>query len=95
MNDQVREPQNILRFSVGGRGIYGINVLKIREIVPYRKLNRLPGSNCAIAGVIELRGKTFQVIDLAQVLGLPSLADEHAGSASIIVTEFNRTMQGL
>ena len=68
MNYQASEQQNILRFSLSGRGKFCINVLKIREIVPYKKLNRLPGSKPGIAGIIELRGNSIQVIDLSQRL---------------------------
>jgi len=95
MNKQMSDQQNILRFSLSGRGSYGINVLKIREIVPFKKLNRLPSSKPEIAGLIELRGQNIQVIDLSHVIGQPSLVDGGPEGASIIVTEFNRTMQGL
>lgn len=95
MNYQACEQQNILRFSLGGRGQFGINVLKIKEIVPYKQLNCLPGSKPGIAGLIELRGHSIQVIDLSQIIGLPPLKIGEQHQASIIVTEFNRTMQGL
>lgn len=95
MNYKASEQQNILRFSLGGRGQFGMNVLKIREIVPYKKLNRLPGANAGIAGLIELRGHNIQVIDLSAVVGQSALAAADQQGASIIVTEFNRTMQGL
>jgi len=95
MKNQMTDQQNILRFSLSGRGSYGINVLKIREIVPYKKLNRLPSSKPGIAGLIELRGQNIQVIDLSHIIGQPSLAGDDTSDTSIIVTEFNRTMQGL
>jgi two-component system chemotaxis response regulator CheV len=55
----------------------------------------LPGSDAGIAGIIELRGHSIQVIDLSYIVGQPSLATGDESEASIIVTEFNRTMQGL
>jgi purine-binding chemotaxis protein CheW len=50
---------------------YGIDVLKIREIIrlmPITKVPRLPGF---VKGVINLRGKVIPVIDLREKFGLP------------------------
>ncbi len=68
------------------RGIYGVNVVKVREVVRMPKINPL---NCRIkgmAGVFELRGVPIPVISLAAMLGddeVCSIADQ-----KIIVTEF-------
>ena len=51
------------------RGIYGVNVVKVREVVRMPKINPL---NCRIkgmAGVFELRGSTLMAICLAAMLG--------------------------
>ena len=95
MTSKKNAQQNILRFSLSGRGKYGINVLKIREIVPFKELNQLPGAKQGVAGLIELRGNSIQVIDLSAVIGQPALLTGDDQEASIIITEFNRTMQGL
>ena len=95
MKDQKNDRQSVLRFTLSGRGCFGINVLKIREIIPYKPLNKLPGARDCIAGLIELRGKNIQVIDLSRAVGQPSLLDQPDFEASIIITEFNRSMQGL
>ncbi len=95
MSSQTSQQQNILRFTLQGRGYFGINVLKIREIVPYKHLSRLPGSDPCVAGLIELRGHNIQVIDLSKAIGQSSMPLGPDHESSIIVTEFNRTMQGL
>jgi two-component system chemotaxis response regulator CheV len=68
------------------KGIYGVNVVKVREVVRMPKINPL---NCRIkgmAGVFELRGVPIPVVSLAAMLGdegTRSIADQ-----KIIVTEF-------
>jgi two-component system chemotaxis response regulator CheV len=68
------------------KGVYGVNVVKVREVVRMPKINPLNSRVNGIAGVFELRGVPIPVINLAAVLG-----DEKAEinpEQKIIVTEF-------
>jgi purine-binding chemotaxis protein CheW len=59
-----------LTFRVG-REEYGMEILKVREIVCYQEITAVPMTTSHIRGVINLRGKIIPVVDLRHKLGLP------------------------
>jgi two-component system chemotaxis response regulator CheV len=81
----------LLMFSVGTEQRFGINVLKIKELLPCPALTQLPAPHPAVCGVVQLRGHTLSVIDLAKAVGLPALGEQEK---KLIVTEFNRVVHG-
>ncbi len=82
----------LLLFSLNGAQIFGINVFKVREVIPRPRLIRMPHSNPAVAGVAPIRGNTIAVIDLCMAITGCALKDQE--SSSVIVTEYNRATQG-
>lgn len=50
---------------------YAVGILKVREILEYETLTRVPGAPAAVRGVINLRGSVVPVVDLAVKFGLP------------------------
>jgi two-component system chemotaxis response regulator CheV len=82
----------LLLFRLSVRQRYAINVFKVREVIPCPKLKRLPNSHPNVVGIGNMRGKTIPVIDLSSALGYPSITD--LDSAFVIITEFNRYVQG-
>jgi len=93
MNDKSKGQQDLLTFYLNGHQKFGLNVLKIKEVIPLGRLNQLPETHPAVVGVSKLRGRTLPVIDLSLAVG-SSPIDRTTGSTSVIVTEFNRVMQG-
>ncbi|EXJ16901.1 Chemotaxis protein CheV [Imhoffiella purpurea] len=84
----------LLLFHLGGKQTFGINVFKVREVIAKPKLMHLPGSSPIVSGVANIRGRTVSVIDLAHAIGFnPQPVDEDQ-DAKVIVTEFNRSVQG-
>ncbi len=78
----------ILEFMIG-KNHYGINVAKIREILPYTKAVPIPNSDPAIEGIFMPRDEIITSIDLAKVLNLaPS---DHPETDYYVVTYFNHT----
>ncbi len=73
----------ILEFKVGNE-FYGINVMKVREILTLQPLTALPGSHPAVEGVISIRDDMIKQINLIQYMG-----DQENERDLIIVTEFN------
>jgi two-component system chemotaxis response regulator CheV len=73
-------------------GAYGVNVAKVREILPTGRLTRLPRSHRAVRGVFRLRENVLPLVDLRAYFNMPSLPDE--SSMRIIVTEFNGQRMG-
>lgn len=81
----------ILMFRLSGRQLFAINVFKVQEVVRLPALTRIPQRHPHVIGVINLRGQTIPVVDLAQAVGMrPLVPDEHS---TIIVTEYNRSIQ--
>lgn len=50
---------------------YGIDVLRVREIVALPPVTRVPGAPAFVRGVVNLRGAVLPVLDLRERLGLP------------------------
>ncbi len=83
----------LLLFRLSGSQIFGINVFKVREVMHCPHLTHLPKAHSSICGVASIRGKTLPVIDLSLAIGGRSLGD--ASQCFVIVTEYNRFVQGL
>jgi len=58
-----------LTFFVAGEE-YAIPILRVREIIEYSRVTRVPSTPSYIRGVINLRGSVIPVIDLAVKFGL-------------------------
>lgn len=78
----------LLLFTLGGKATFGVNVFKVREVLPAPVLQRVPRSHRLVQGVFDYRGVVMPVIDMATALGLPTPPRHH-----VVVTEFNRTLQ--
>ncbi len=75
----------ILEFVVGGNS-YGINVAKIREIIPHQAVTPVPNAHPSIEGIFMPRDVMITAIDLANCLQLGQAKD----GGLFIVTSFNK-----
>ena len=50
---------------------YAVDILRVKEIIEYDSLTRVPAMPPAVRGVINLRGRVVPVLDLALRFGLP------------------------
>lgn len=83
----------LLLFKLTGRNQrYGINVFKVREVLPCPRLTRLPRLQKYVVGVARIRGQTISVIDLALAIGSKIPADPE--KSFIVIAEYNRSTQG-
>ncbi len=82
----------ILMFRLDGPQLYGLNVFKIQEVIQCPELTDVPQSHPVVRGIATLRGRTIPVLDLSQAIGGPRHPDP--SRAFVIVTEFNRSIQG-
>lgn len=82
----------ILMFKLDSGQRFGLNVFKIQEVIQCPTLTILPHSHPVVRGVASMRGKTIPILDLSKAIGRRALP-ETAGNF-VIVTEFNRTVQG-
>ena len=81
----------LLLFRLGTRQLFGVNVFKVQEVIPRPPLFTLPQLPSAFAGAADVRGRTVAVLDLARAIGH---AHDGAEPGYLVVTEFNRTVQG-
>jgi purine-binding chemotaxis protein CheW len=58
-----------------GKEIYGLEILKVQEIIGNIGTTKVPGSPHHIRGVINLRGKVIPVADLRVKFGLEAAED--------------------
>ncbi len=49
---------------------YGVDILKVREIIKMMQLTKVPNAPDYVEGVINLRGKIIPVVDLRTKLGM-------------------------
>ncbi len=82
----------LLLFHLGGRQLFGINVFKVQEIIPYQQVTKVPGKHPLVCGIATLRGITMPILDLAAAIGKPPLGD--LSDTYIIVSEYNRSVHG-
>jgi purine-binding chemotaxis protein CheW len=71
MNDSQATQQQYLTFSVRGDE-YAVAILRVKEIIAFDGVTRVPRTPAYIRGVINLRGSVVPVIDLATKFGLPA-----------------------
>jgi purine-binding chemotaxis protein CheW len=58
-----------------GHEIYGLEILKVQEIIGMMNVTRVPKTSTFVRGVINLRGKVIPVIDLRLKFGLEGKPD--------------------
>jgi purine-binding chemotaxis protein CheW len=66
-----RNVQQYLTFIIGGEE-YAVSLLKVREIVEYEPVTRIPRMPAWVRGVMNLRGSVVPVVDLAIKFGQAS-----------------------
>ena len=82
----------LLLFRLDERQIFGINVFKVQEVLPAPRVSWVPSTHPLIRGVADIRGRLLPIIDLQKAVGGPALPESAA--AHVIVTEYNRSVQG-
>ena len=81
----------IVEFTIG-QGHFGINVMKVREIVEKRPLTKIPNANVYIEGLFKLRKNIIPVVDLAAAIGYPP--SQNSKNDRFIISEFNQMKVG-
>ena len=76
-----------------GDEIYGIEILKAREIIGLMDITTVPQTPDYMKGVINLRGKVIPVIDLRMKFAMQEEA--HTRETCVIVVEVNNTSIGI
>ncbi len=87
-----QRPGKYLTFELG-REEFGIQVLKVREIMGIQDITAVPQTPVYVKGVINLRGKVIPVVDLRRKFGLPEI--EYTQRTCIIVVQVSSGAGGM
>src|SRR5210317_2575106 len=68
---------------------YGLEILKVREIIGYMDITAIPQTPHYVKGVINLRGQVIPVVDIRSLFGME--AKEITEETCIIVVEIDST----
>ena len=72
---------------------YGINVMKVQEVLRVSEIAPVPGAPSYVLGIINLRGNVVTVIDTRNRFGLPST--EMDDSSRIVIIESEKQVVGI
>jgi purine-binding chemotaxis protein CheW len=67
-----------------GENLFGIDIMRIREIILPQKLSVLPGASQVLEGVINLRGFVIPVLNLRKRFAMPEAVDGITGKLLIV-----------
>ena len=81
-----------LTFALGSEE-YGLEILKVREIIGYMDITQVPQTPGYVTGVINLRGQVIPVVDLRAKFGMDSC--EPTDETCIIVVEITQDGNGI
>jgi len=81
----------LVTFSIGEEE-FGVDILKVQEIIRTMEITKVPRAQDFVEGVINLRGKVIPIIDLRRRFGLDSKG--HDKHTRIIVIEINNMIVG-
>jgi len=76
-----------LTFELGDES-YGLQILKVQEIIKMQEITKVPRTPDYVKGVINLRGKVMPVIDLRKTFGMEEV--EASRDTCIIVVQVQR-----
>ncbi len=88
---QDAELLQLVTFSIGEEE-FGVDILKVQEIIRTMEITKVPRAPDFVEGVINLRGKVIPIIDLRRRFGLESRS--HDKHTRIIVIEINNMIVG-
>ncbi len=72
---------------------YGLEILKVREILGMMPITPVPQTPVFVKGVINLRGKVIPVVDLRLKFGMPEA--DYTTETCVIVVEVNDLQIGI
>jgi purine-binding chemotaxis protein CheW len=88
---QDAELMQLVTFSIGEEE-FGVDILKVQEIIRMMEITKVPRAPDFVEGVINLRGKVIPIIDLRKRFGLSTR--DHDKHTRIIVIEINKMIVG-
>jgi purine-binding chemotaxis protein CheW len=81
---KTEEMKQLIAFTVGSEE-YGLELLRVKEVIRMRQITWLPKAPACVKGIINLRGDVIPIVDLRDRFGLPPV--EHTAMTRVIVVE--------
>jgi purine-binding chemotaxis protein CheW len=76
--------KQLISFTVGAEE-YGLELLRVKEVIRMRQITWLPKAPSCVKGIINLRGDVIPIVDLRDRFGLQE--QEHTPRTRVIVVE--------
>lgn len=93
--EAVQEQENSIKALAGkyltfdlGDESYGLQILKVQEIIKMQEITKIPRTPDYVKGVINLRGKVMPVMDMRKAFGMEEV--EASRNTCIIVLQVQR-----
>src|SRR5271157_3292001 len=86
------EVKQLISFTVGTEE-YGLELLRVKEVIRMRQITWLPKAPACVKGIINLRGDVILIVDLHERFGL--LAHEQTATTRVIVVQVEGRMVGM
>jgi len=86
------EINQLISFAVGEEE-YGLDILKVKEVIRIREITRLPKAPSFVRGIINLRGDVIPIVDLRDRFGLEN--KEYTEMTRVIVVDVESKLVGM
>src|SRR5271169_2677441 len=86
------EVKQLISFTVGAEE-YGLELLRVKEVIRMRQITWLPKAPACVKGIINLRGDVVPIVDLRERFGLT--AQQQTATTRVIVVEVEGHMIGM
>lgn len=90
-NQEANDLLQLVSFKVGTEE-FGIDILKVQEIIKMLQITKVPNAPSFVEGVINLRGRIIPVIDLRGRLAIEKKANDN--KSRIIVVDIHGSIIG-
>jgi purine-binding chemotaxis protein CheW len=89
MDEEIKQ---LISFMVGNEE-YGMEILRVKEVIRPPSIARLPKAPTFVKGIINLRGDVIPIVDLRDKFGLE--AAEYTATTRIIVVDVDGRLVGM
>jgi len=72
---------------------YGLEILKVKEVIRIKEITKLPKAPDFVKGVINLRGDVIPIIDLREKFGISG--DKYSETKRVIIVEVEERSMGI
>ena len=77
-----------------GDNLYGVNVAKVREVIPCPIATKIPLAHPAVEGSVNIRSQVVELVNLATLLELSAEERSPRSTDRMLIMEFNQEQVG-